>query len=270
MATFEQYLKKKGVSQTSMKFYVSDIRVFSRWVETVKGSKQITKEAFESYEHFLKNNGLPIRSVNRKLSSLRKYSEYLVSEKKLRSFSSIKNKPKNKSEIFVNTKRLTNWLNSISPSYSLLILFGVILLLGAVIISDRQNPTDSNLVPQSGKLTLPVVINLSGNSDNLSKLVNSDSSYISLDSDPIIRDQLKLEEAGKAVIDQNESETKIFVPGVTNSSIILLTTAGSKSNVYIKEQDDGYFIVGRDSPLTGVLKFNWLVISNRLPLDINR
>ena len=69
---FLQYLKIRGVSSASLKYYKSDITNFLNWV----GEKEITAKLIREY---IKNQTFtsPRSTINRRLSTLRSYSQFL-------------------------------------------------------------------------------------------------------------------------------------------------------------------------------------------------
>ncbi|MEK7536148.1 MAG: site-specific integrase, partial [Patescibacteria group bacterium] len=69
---FLQYLKIRGVSSASLKYYKSDITNFLNWV----GEKEITAKLIREY---IKNQTFtsPKSTINRRLSTLRSYSQFL-------------------------------------------------------------------------------------------------------------------------------------------------------------------------------------------------
>ncbi len=90
---FKDFLYINNKSALTIKNYILDIKQFLEWAQEVTGAqnewlisekdiyKKISKELIEEYKTRLIEKGhLSIRSVNRKLSSLRKYLSWIVSE----------------------------------------------------------------------------------------------------------------------------------------------------------------------------------------------
>lgn len=87
---FYTFLLSSGVSQSTLKNYKSDIKHFSEWlVRSVKSlgvyaenlSESlpfINSKTAESYKSELLKLGVPSKTINRKLSTLRKLSSYFV------------------------------------------------------------------------------------------------------------------------------------------------------------------------------------------------
>lgn len=80
ISEFKNYLFISGVSSLSSKNYISDIRQFIDWAEKVMNKEgnqalnSIDKPLLEEYkERLLHDAGMSPKSINRKLSSLRKY-----------------------------------------------------------------------------------------------------------------------------------------------------------------------------------------------------
>ncbi|MGE5042139.1 MAG: site-specific integrase [Candidatus Levyibacteriota bacterium] len=98
---FKTYLYKKGSSKLTIKYYINDIQSFSRWYKEVSaytGSiidvPDITNELLNEYINRLKHNlDLAPTSINRKLSSIRNYLEFIKQETLSNQDISIRNIP---------------------------------------------------------------------------------------------------------------------------------------------------------------------------------
>jgi len=100
--TFSKELKLSGLSQNSIKFYKSDISSFVYWYKLELRKTGILADSFKELLPFLKSSvpddykgsliskDVPLVSINRKLSALRKFSGFLYS-KELLSFDFAKN-----------------------------------------------------------------------------------------------------------------------------------------------------------------------------------
>lgn len=87
---FFSHLIKNGVSLSTIKNYKSDIKHFSDWmIRSVKSLGVFAETLTEAlpfinnstallYKSFLENSAIPGKTINRKLSSLRKLSTFLV------------------------------------------------------------------------------------------------------------------------------------------------------------------------------------------------
>ena len=91
---FGLYLKSKGVSPLTQKNYLSDLRYFWNWFVLVLKSKKlnvdklstpslcglITQEIVARYKKFLTLNQVPSKTINRRLSTLRKFCQFCISQ----------------------------------------------------------------------------------------------------------------------------------------------------------------------------------------------
>lgn len=265
---FKEYLKKNGVSVNSIKFYVSDVRLFMKWIKKTSGSEKLNKEAFESYETFLKFSNLPPQTVNRKLSSLRKFASYLVSRKKLPASNlKITNKPKNKNTKYINLRNVYSFLHKNLQSYFVFFILILIVSLILLFIQNRNKLNSLFETVSTNKLDLPQHIDLNSEDyqKNLGKVANSGPSDIKVDSDPLLSTSNGYL-YGRSQIEPGSVSKKIFVPGLNTSSYVFLTPL-SPSFIFISEQSDGYFVVSINSPTDYPIKFNWLAYLNELPID---
>ncbi len=89
-ALFKDYLVsgiKKGHSyhKNTIKNYLSDIRHFLGWfVQDIKEKEKsfsLSESHIERYKKYLTTNNLPLRSINRRLSSLRKFCFFCLEAK---------------------------------------------------------------------------------------------------------------------------------------------------------------------------------------------
>lgn len=89
---FKNYLYIHNASSLTIKNYINDIEQFFSWLEKVTGIEnawhvreknlfdKIDLALFEEYKHRLLKTGFSARSINRKLSSLRKYMRWAKNE----------------------------------------------------------------------------------------------------------------------------------------------------------------------------------------------
>lgn len=96
---FGLYLKSKGVSPVTQKNYLSDLRHFLSWLLLVLKSKKIStderslsslcsfidEELVSRYKNFLVLNRISQKTANRRLSTLRKFCSFCVSQGWLKS-----------------------------------------------------------------------------------------------------------------------------------------------------------------------------------------
>lgn len=88
---FYQYLTDLGISAKSHKNYRSDVNHFSQWLVFKVRSMGLSVETFseaipflrpevaDEYKKFMNKNSVPVKTVNRRLSTLRHLSRFLVS-----------------------------------------------------------------------------------------------------------------------------------------------------------------------------------------------
>jgi len=93
--SFLNDLKLSGLSENSIRFYKSDVFSFVSWVklevkktgifiEDFRGLLPFIKSSFaEDYKNNLISKGIPKATINRKLSTIRKFSDYLRSKELL-------------------------------------------------------------------------------------------------------------------------------------------------------------------------------------------
>lgn len=91
---FKIYLNTQGVSSTSIKNYLVDLRNFLEWftlrlkTESVSVNEEdpanlssfASKDRIEEYKNFLTQNETPLKTINRRLSTLRNYGTFAVSQ----------------------------------------------------------------------------------------------------------------------------------------------------------------------------------------------
>lgn len=89
---YVDYLNSLGLSHNSIRFYKSDLHHFASWLISRIKTLGVLAEKLEEalpflkpemayeYRQFLLINKIPVKTINRKLSSLRKLSEFLAKE----------------------------------------------------------------------------------------------------------------------------------------------------------------------------------------------
>lgn len=92
--SFKTYLKVKGASQNTVKNYLADLNHFLAWLElTLRGQNialdrslpELFSRYFEpnylaKYKNYLVQNQLPVATVNRRLSTLRTFGGFCLSQ----------------------------------------------------------------------------------------------------------------------------------------------------------------------------------------------
>lgn len=93
ISSFLNDLKTLGLSQNSIRFYKSDISSFASWLKSEVKNTGIIADDFkdiipfikpsfgENYKNVLVTKETPTVTINRKLSALRKFSNFLYSRK---------------------------------------------------------------------------------------------------------------------------------------------------------------------------------------------
>lgn len=92
--TFKIYLKTQGVSPLTVKNYLSDLRHFLGWMELFLRTKNLpfspdepkylsqsfNQNLVEKYQSYLTTNSLPPTTINRRLSTLRTFAKFCLSQ----------------------------------------------------------------------------------------------------------------------------------------------------------------------------------------------
>ena len=94
-ASFRKYLVAEKVSSITLRNYLSDFRYFCGWIEStsyrliilnsmqelvVEISKLLSIIRLSEYKDYLQSNKLPIKTINRRLSTLRKFCSFCISQ----------------------------------------------------------------------------------------------------------------------------------------------------------------------------------------------
>lgn len=86
-ADFKNYLLSNKFSRTSINNYLADLRHFISWLlMTLKSqglvfeAKHLNSKAFILYRKSLENDNLPVKSINRRLSSLRTFIRFCIGQ----------------------------------------------------------------------------------------------------------------------------------------------------------------------------------------------
>lgn len=75
---FNDYLLLKNLSRISRKNYLSDLRMFLTWMNAHDDVPEFSVSTIISYKKHLESSRLPIRSINRSLSSIRAFGDLLI------------------------------------------------------------------------------------------------------------------------------------------------------------------------------------------------
>lgn len=86
-ADFKKYLEENNFSRTSINNYLTDIRQFLSWYMFMLQKQglaielsHLTKSTFSLYAEYLKKQNIPVKSINRALSSLRMLIRFCLHE----------------------------------------------------------------------------------------------------------------------------------------------------------------------------------------------
>lgn len=95
---FENYLLKEiGIASTSLKFYRSDLSHFKAWLilkirtmgvmaeEFIETIPFLNKNLVHEYRNYLCSNNIPAQTINRRLSTLRHLSRFLIASQVINS-----------------------------------------------------------------------------------------------------------------------------------------------------------------------------------------
>src|SRR3989339_906542 len=85
-APFKQYLTAGNQKAISIKNYLSDFRHFAGWLMSKGGhggpplQEPITLNDISEYKSYLESNNIPHKTINRRLSTLRKFCSFCISQ----------------------------------------------------------------------------------------------------------------------------------------------------------------------------------------------
>jgi site-specific recombinase XerD len=96
-ASFKKFLLAENVSPITLKNYLSDLRHFLGWLtfywksncsntaflidqNLIESLKQVEDDTIEKYKSYLIANNIPLKTINRRLSTLRKFFSFCISQ----------------------------------------------------------------------------------------------------------------------------------------------------------------------------------------------
>src|SRR3989344_765671 len=88
-APFKEYLSAGNQKAVSIKNYLSDLRHFAGWMTSYQKSnvrahhdapQPITLNDISEYKSYLESNSIPHKTINRRLSTLRKFCSFAISQ----------------------------------------------------------------------------------------------------------------------------------------------------------------------------------------------
>ncbi len=259
---FKSQLRQQKLSEGTIRFYISDVRVFLRFIYQVSGDYEITPEMFESYENFLKSGTLPTKTINRKLSSLRIFSTFLLKQGFLKE--NFMNKVKNNKSKGGNTRPF-----KASPTIILLSVFIIVLLVGSFVFTagnkDIFSITTSPIIDQQKPITL---------TDTLKTTTSKPPEILQAQSinDITVEGNVPEKEAtvttyGKDAINSGKQEVKIVTASTNSSDLMFITPTSPIDSSFYVEQKSGVFVVHLQQTQQKDFTFNWMLVSNQLPID---
>lgn len=98
--SFENHLKNRGVSSKTLRNYRSDLNHFLAWAKVDNILPHFTASLVANYKGYHLENKIPESTTNRRLSTLRNFARFLVTEGYLLS---------DPTQIISNVKKDTGW-----------------------------------------------------------------------------------------------------------------------------------------------------------------
>ena len=79
---FIEYMKNEGMAQNTYESYVRDVKLFQKYYEDSYGEEleTLTHSDISMYKTYLLNKNMVADTINRKLSSLKKYNQFLIEQ----------------------------------------------------------------------------------------------------------------------------------------------------------------------------------------------
>lgn len=254
--TFQKHLQKLHLAQTSIRYYLSDIRVFLRFVYQIAGEDKLSPEVFESYENYLKSGTLPTKTINRKLSSLRLFGAFLLKQGILKEdvMARVKN---NKTSLSVHPFHL-------SSSFFLFSIFIVIVIVGGFLLSFSK----TNIFTPNTFTPNPMVLSktIQTNTSNLPELLRSQSINNIAVEGGNVNSEFAVESFGNDVILASALSKKILSNIKSGDRVFITPTSSFVGNYYVTESK-GEFTVFLSEIQKKDFSFNWMIVSNQLPID---
>lgn len=253
---FRRHLESLGLSTATIRYYVSDIRVFLRFVHNTQGDFSVTEESFESYEQFLKVGTLPRKTINRKLSSLRNFSAYLVEKDILK---------KNRMATVRNASARDPYIRS-SLFHTLLPIafFICIVIIGGLLLSSVSRNTDTTFTSAAKGVSIPVW--LKADSAQVPYILEvTQGEKINLEA-TAQQDTGILQRTGRDSVAAGETEKRIAAPVNISDLVFVTPTSAVETNYFVTETNGG-FIIRFNAPLKKEFSFNWMVVAEQLPID---
>ncbi len=271
----DKYFKSAGFSKKTTANYISDINQFINWYKTNfpkdRNLANISSQMIESYKTLLLQGNVPKSTINRRLSALRQFSNFLTLKSKIKKdfMKAVSNVSLINSADSFPTKKLNN-------IYAYLIIVIIAFLIFGVW---QQSKFEA--------LNKDIAYTISANPKTLSVpfKVSNDNLKVTVDEAPTQPNDLKSQDiaakdlalnlpsanqnniisnspiAGQSAIIVGKTEQKIDNSNVSKSSLIFVTPISNPQGqiLYIREQNSGYFVVGIDKRIDHPILFNWWV-----------
>ena len=79
---FIEYMKNEGIAENTYKSYTSDVKLFQNYYKDSYGEelKTLTHADISMYKSYLLKENMVASTVNRKLSSLKLYNQFLIEQ----------------------------------------------------------------------------------------------------------------------------------------------------------------------------------------------
>ena len=79
---FIEYMKNEGMAQNTYESYVRDVKLFQKYYEDSYGEEleTLTHSDISMYKSYLLNKNMVASTINRKLSSLKLYNQFLIEQ----------------------------------------------------------------------------------------------------------------------------------------------------------------------------------------------
>lgn len=115
-ASFRNYLLAENVSRITLKNYLSDFRYFAGWMSSINVKYSslediLSLKLLDEYKTYLIDSQAPIKTINRRLSTTRKFCSFCVSQ------GWIKDNPAKKLSNHQNSNQTTNRLLNLFEGY---------------------------------------------------------------------------------------------------------------------------------------------------------
>lgn len=253
---FKTYLKNQKLSDSTIRYYSSDVRVFLRFIYQTTGEYEITSEVFESYENYLKSGRLPRKTINRKLSSLRIFNSFLVTTGILHD--NMMKKIKNSSKAYSSSRVL-------APQ--MIIVFIAIVLIGGFFFS-QINVNTKKINPKESVNTVAIPSTLRTNATTVPETLDGRNLHeITIESDDVAT--LSPKTFGTDFIQAGSTTKTIYNPSISKEqSLVFITPTSAHDNYYYITQTNGAFTITLSKSLKTNFSFNWMIISNQIPVDM--